>query len=1135
MSLRFILGRSGSGKSGTLYRMIIKRSEECPDDQILLIVPEQYTMQAQKHLALLHPRHVVTNVDILSFERLAGRVFEEVGEDPKEILDDTGKSMIIRRLLDEHSDELSVFKGLIHRQGFVDEMKSVISELIQYGITPEALGDRCNERGIPDGLYSKVHDICIIYRAFLDVIHKRYITAEEVPDRLCSVIERSERMRRSVIYMDNFTGFTPVQYRLMERILAMCPEVVITLNIDIKKDPYKAAGMEDLFYMTKDTLRRLENICEEEGILREKDILLKNEAGYERAVNRKSGDPVKALCINDPESEMRFTAVKIHELVSSGYCRYEDIAVVASDVSLYHSSAKYWFKKYGIPCFFDMRRDVSDNMLVEWIRSLLGMFIGNFSYESVFRYLRCGLSGFELSEIDVLENYVLAMGIRGINRWQQEWTAKTPDMDESELVSINNTRKLFIIPLSDLCGCTGSGDVNVTELIRTVYLYMRDLGMREQLEDLSKKFESSGDLERSGEYAQIYDLVIGLLEQMNLILGGCTLNIKEFLDVLEAGLNDLRLKIIPPGIDQVTFGDIRRSRLDDIRVLFFAGMNEGMVPLAGTGKGLITDAEREIFSEHDLKLAPAARENAFTEQFYLYASLTKPSDKLIMTYSAFDRTGKEIRVSPVLEQVIAAFPGMEIIKVISGDTGAAEPDVNGAYQYMIDGLRDYAESGTASQKWEETFDWFYTDPKYAGQTNKLIGAAFYRHWDERLSQAAVKAVYHGELTGGVTMLEKYAGCAYSHFITYGLRLQERQVYCVQAPDIGVIFHRSLELFSKRVASGPYSWRTVPDGIRDKMIGECVKSVVLEYNNSVMKDSSRAEYLTEKILRMAQRTVWALQQQIRKGDFDPVGYEVKFTTDLNEDSMKIEYGDRGTLFLNGKIDRMDICESDNKRYIKIIDYKSGKTAFDLAKVYYGLQLQLMAYMNAAAGTEKEGHPNMEIVPAGIMYYHIDDPVTESSDFEEFSGEKEAPVPAAGQLSEDDIAVLDELAADGLVVDDINVISHLDRHPDEAPKVIHVEYNSDGELKKGSQAASREKFAALEKHVGQKTRNIGESIMTGDIPVRPYSYGSEKACDYCRYKGICGFDPSVEGYSYNKMKKMTDDKIWEALTREAQNGN
>lgn len=1154
MSLQLILGGSGTGKSTRLYQMIIERSVQFPDEKTLLIVPEQKTMQAQKNIVMHHPRHGVMNVDVLSFERLAYRIFEELGLNQKEILEDTGKSMIIRRILTEHEEELSAFRGNIRKKGFVDEVKSMLSELLQYGVTPDILRKRSMEMGTESVLYAKLQDITVIYEAFLDRIHEKYMTTEEVPDRLCDVIEQSDMIRRVHVFLDDFTGFTPIQYRLMTRILQLAPRVVMTLNVDVAENPYQTVSMEHLFYLPKDTIFQLERICHEHQVSREADILLEdNEKGrfaghpelaaMEKNLFRKRAaaraekpEDLMAFRLTSPNDEMGFVAMKIHEYAARKHYRYRDMAVVASDMNLYRSSADYWFDKYQIPCFFDGRRNISGNMLVEWLRSLCSVFLQKYSYASMLRYLRSGLTGISEEETDCLEDYVLALGIRGHSKWTKVWTAKMQGMSDEELDRINGIRERLILPLEALYEVSRNKESRTVDFMRRLYLYMQQLGIRGQLEAWTAFFEKNGDLSRAKEYEQIYDVMIELLERMYLILGQEPLSIQVFSDVLDAGVNDVRIGIIPPGVDQVTFGDIRRTRLENIKVLFFVGMNDGLVPLMENGGGLLTEIERDRLALHHIHLAPTAKENTCTEQYYLYMNMTKPSEKLILTCSEQDAAGKENRPSSIFDRIKAVFPKLVLERVHQTDT--EKGDLIHSYQYMIRGLREISENGQIPEDWLDVYDWFMSRPEYAEKTRQLVEAAFYRHWDEQLSQAAVRAVYGGQLTGGVTMLEKYAACAYAHFLSYGLHLKERKIYQVQAPDIGMIFHQAIERFSLRIGRSGYQWRTIPDEIRDHLVEECVSSVVLEYNHSVMQDSMRANYLTEKIMRMTKRTIWALQQQLKKGDFEPVGYEVRFTTELENQQMHLSYGDRGVMSLNGKIDRMDLCEEDDKVYLKIIDYKSGRTKFDLASVFHGLQLQLMVYMNAAREEQQQKKKQCIVIPAGILYYHIDDPFVTSDNFRDFAGnqpvgsdEQNEDYSDSSGAAEDVLSILEQLAVDGLVLDDGDAVRHMDHHPEEPPKVLPVKIKKDGTLSALSSAAAPENFEVLSWHVKRTTKRLGEKIFSGDISVHPYRYGTQKACDYCSFKSVCGFDPAFDGFDWKRLKKMNKDEIWEAIRKEA----
>ena len=1146
MSLQFILGGSGTGKSTCLYDKVIERSLAEPDADIILLVPEQYTMLTQRHLAGQHPRHSVLNVDVLSFERLAYRIFEETGTSVGEILDDTGKSMILRRILAQHGGELHAFGGNVKKRGFADQVKSMLSELLQYGVDPALLREKSAAVQADGRLFAKLRDIGLIYTLFLDFIGEHYMTTEQVLDKLCSVIGRSERIKRAVIYMDNFTGFTPIQLKVMEKILTLSPEVVMTLCADVRDLSFSPdhPDKDELFFITKETMYKLEEICRRSRIARKKDICLENTgnarfagkpelAALESNLFRPRFTPfheqpeaISLYAAANPGMEMRAAAAHIHQLVSKGGLRYSDIAVIASDMETYRSSAEYWFSVYKIPCFFDARRPVSSGMAAQWLRSLLEMISRGFGPDQVFRFLRSGLSNLEREETDILENYVLAAGIRGWKRWNTVWTGGRRGISEEELARLNEIREKFITPLQELAGLGGDKEQSFGDLVKALYRYMELTDVEGRIAQWQAYFASVGDLSREKEYDQIYDMLIDLLEKIYDILGGEKGTIREFADICEAGLRQVRLGIIPPALDQVTFGDTMRTRLDDVKVLFFAGLVDSLVPRVEVQAGMITDHDREELAGKGLTLAPTAREQMCTQRFYLYAAMTKPSKRLILSRSLRDASGDTLLPASMLAHVKSIFRELTETFFLSDSDFLQYPDVHQAFRYLTPGYRKAAAGEEPDSYWHAIRAWFENKPEEAGKLEELERAAFCRYTGEKLSDAAVRAVYGGTLSGGVTMLEQYARCAYAHFLSYGLNLQEREVYEVSAPDIGTIFHRAIELFSRRVSAGGAGWREITDETRDQMADQCVQEAVSDYRGGIMKDTSRAEYITEKITKMTRRTVWVLQQQILKGDFEPVGYEIRFSDQFDDAEMKLET-DGGVVSLRGKVDRLDVLEEEGKKYLRIIDYKTGSTEFDLDSIVNGVQLQLVVYMNAVCGQEAGKDSKCSVIPAGIFYYNIDDPVIEAESFTE-CGKEEEP------SEEVRIAIMNELALDGMTIGDEDVVRRMDHNPQEAPDVLRLKYNKDGELQDNKHIAASDDYDLLSRYVREKTKEIGSDIFSGKIPVSPYRDKKGTACRYCPYAAVCGFDEGISGYHVRRGKAFKDKgEIWRYLAERRKN--
>ena len=1141
MSLQFILGGSGTGKSELLFHRIIEDAAQHPERMHLLIVPGQYNMQALMHMVELHPDHAFMNIDILSFERLAYRVFDEVGREPETLLDDTEKTMLIRRLLLTLREDLKAYGGSIRKKGFAGQMQSMLSELLQYGTTPEALQEKAGEVAANAGLYARLIDIHRVYSAFMDYIRERYMTTEELLERLSRVIDRSEKIRSAWVYFDAFTGFTPVQYELVRHILALSPRTVMTFTTDAGVAAGQRPDKEDLFYITKNTVRDLTEMCETYHIHREEDIFLSDDRGrfgdredlraLSAGLFRPEITPFEGACphvevraMTDPAAEMRYTALRIHQLVREEGLRYSDIAVVTSDMDRFRAGAGYWFDQYDIPCFFDYRRPIGSNMLSEWLRALLGMFLTDFSYASVFRYMKSGLSSFGEDETDLTENFVLAAGIRGFRKWQSAWILTSDWMSDEEMEKVNQVRDRFAGLLGPLYEKLNHSQLPVRDICDGLLAQMEEESMEKRVDEAREAFEKAGDLERAGEYSQIYDVVTNLLEKMGRILGDQTMTLKEFNDVLMTGLSELRMGVIPPGFDQVVFGDLRRTRLGQIKVLFFVGLNDGIVPLPQVTNGLITEEERELLKAHKLSLAPTARENFSTERFYVYSALSRASHRVIMTYACQDPDGTQVQPSSLIRRIQAILPSLTVERGMKG-TRSDHLDVHQAYYLLIKGLRRKAAGEAPDRIWEMIHHWFASDPAYADKVKRLEKAAFFAYQPGLLPRDVVRGLYHDEMAGSVSMLEQYAACAYAHFLTYGLRLKERKIFKVMAPDIGNILHAALEIFAKKAAATTCGWRDLPDEERDSMAEACLRNVAESYGNAILTDSARGQYMADRLSVLMKRTVWAMQKQLQQGDFEPVGYEVRFEAGLEAEGLEVVCGDQGRLFLKGRIDRTDRLEEEDQICLKVIDYKSGSVRFDPSEVYYGLQLQLIVYMTAACAREKEKRKDKLIVPAGIFYYHLDDPVLEAADMDELAGMDE----------DEESRLLDALCPDGLVVgspEDESMIRRMDHHPEQKPKVIPVSYGKTGKMQEGySSVITSEDFALLTAFARQRIEDLGEGIFSGDIRIDPYILGNKNACSYCAFRSVCGFDTGIPGYTYRRLKKLDKKKGLEWLHEEA----
>lgn len=1144
MSLQLVLGRSGSGKSYQLYKEIIDKSLKNDDSNYLIIVPEQFTLQTQKDIVSMHPCQGTMNIDILSFMRLAYRVFDEVGGNNQPVLEDTGKSMVLRKLVARNRKELELFNHEVQKQGFINELKSLMSEIYQYSIQPAILEEAAKKADNRPLLQSKLHDIITIYKAFREYLSEKYITAEEILDVLCEVIEKSQLIKNSIICLDGFTGFTPAQYKLLALLMKNAKKVIVTVTIE-KEELDKPDYEFKLFHLSRKTMKHLMEVAEENGIVVDKPVfaedLSKTQIPY-RYLNhpalaaleanlfrypykpyKEDQDSIYIQAAKDKKQEVLFVIRKIKELVKEKNYRYQDMAVVTGDIAAYGREFHREFEKAGIPCFIDNKREVLSNPFVELLRSALDIIGNNFDYESVFRYLRCGMANLDMEDADILENYVLALGIRGRNKWQSEWKRTYRGQDAGELLRINEIREQICEEILPLYEVLSDKTKKVRDFTVALYEFGLKLEAPQKLEAFADAFKEQNYKSSAKEYEQIYGIVMELFEKLVELLGEEKLTVQEYIEVLEAGLMEAKVGLIPPGLDQIMVGDIERTRLKDIKALFFVGVNDTIIPKGTVKGGILTDMEREILLNNNLEMAPTSRQAAYTEKFYLYLNMTKPQEKLFLTFSKLSDEGKAVRPAYLIDTVLKLFPG-----IVIGDEDVLKDDLdyiigtNDGLDYLIEGMRKYSDS-ELSDLWKELFSYYQESEDKREKVQRLLEAAFYVNKELGLSKKIARELYGDILVGSVTRFEKYAECAFAHYLNYGLELRERQEYQLAVPDIGNIFHNALELFSRKLSESQYNWHTIPEDIRDEWGSECVKEAADSYGNAIFASSKRYEYIVKRLERITRRTLWALSEQIKKGDFEPAGFELKFTGRNNLDSLLINLSEEESIRLEGRIDRLDICESEEEVFVKVVDYKSGSTSFDLLSLYYGLQIQLAVYMNAALELLEKEKKDKTVIPAGILYYNINDP------FVEKGGDREENI-------------LRELKMNGIVNSNEEVIKHLDNgfgkagdpiRPSVKSDIIPVETNKDGFPTKRSSIADLSHLKAMKEFVKGSIYRQGRKILDGNVEIKPYQLGKKSACDYCNYKSVCGFDSKLDGFFYHKLQEFPKDVIWDKIINHKKN--
>lgn len=1137
MSLRFCFGPSGSGKSHRIYEEIMQRAAEEPGRNFLIIVPDQFTMQTQKDLVMRSDRDGILNIDVLSFGRLSHRILEEVGTKEMPVLDDTGKSLVLQKVAADLKEQLPAMGSLLHKQGYIHEVKSAISEFMQYGISTQDMDKLITSAQKRGALAMKLKDLKTLYRGFQDYIRDHFITTEETLDVLRRSLSKSKILKGSVVVFDGFTGFTPIQNRLIQELMRVCAETIVTVTIGVGEDPYKMDGEQKLFHLSKKTVADLEKLAAEAEVERGEDLFVKGGPNrfakapalhyLEQNLFRYQYEPyageqqeIHMFEALSPREEVHQTALYIRHLIREQGMTYRDIAVVIGDLEGYASYVETEFGQLEIPCFLDRTRGIVLNPMIEYIKSALQLYIKDFSYDTVFHFLRSGMADISREEIDELENYVIRTGARGYRTYSRLFTRRTEELqenaegseqaEEKTMERLNRIRQQFMDAVEILH--MGSQE-KAGDYVSHLYDFLEQNQVQQKLLNYQQQFEKEGDLSRAREYAQIYRLVMDLLDQVYELLGEEEISRQEFADILEAGFGEITVGTIPQNVDRIVVGDMERTRLKQVKVLFFLGVNDGNIPKNASKGGIISDMDREFLIESGTEMAPSPRQQMYIQRLYLYLNMTKPSEQLYLSYAKVNSEGKGIRPSYLIDTVRKLFPAMSVeypqnrsrLEQIEGKQEGA--------RYLAEELREYVEGTLPEEERQDFYLMYRAYEADAAGRDLLTRAAFRRYRESGLSRIVARALYGQQLENSVSRLETYAACACRHFLQYGLSLQEREEFGFEASDMGTVYHAVLENFAGKLAESNLTWWDFTEDFAAKAVKESVEAYAATYGERVLYSSARNEYAITRMSRILTRTVLTLQKHLKQGSFQPDDYELSFRFAEDLDSIHVDLSEDEKMHLQGRIDRIDVSEDAEHVYVKVIDYKSGNRKFDLAALYYGLQLQLVVYMNAAMEMESRKHPDKEIVPAALLYYHIDDPTIET------------PV----ELTDEQIneQILAKLRMNGVVNSDPEVVERLDRYMQDKSVVIPVEKKKDGSFSARSGVLSREEMQLISSYVDAKIRSIGREILDGKIAANPYEKGNEEACTYCAYKKVCGFDGSIPGYEKRQLEDLDKQALMQRM--------
>ena len=1130
MSLQFILGRAGAGKSTLLYKKLIETSIKNSDKRIVAVVPEQYSMETQKQILTMinneYGRSGSFNIEVTSLTRLAYSVLEEQGVANYKVMDELGKTLIVRKILEDLKNDLTIYKGKTSMPGFADKVKSVISEFKQYGITDEVLDDMLKLSDKKPGLKHKLKDIQMICRAFDDYIRDKMITTEDVLTLFCRYIADSNLIKDTYLYFDSFTGFTPVQYQVLELLMRYSKGVTLTVTLPEDEKNITNYNKFELFSLSKETIAKVSLLAEKNNINIKKNLIAgENKRPYRIKDNdnlcylennifrnkiiKKSDNPcrsVEVFAASNPHSEVKTVVSKIADLVINKGYRYNDIAIITGDMENYHRYIEEELLRYDIPAFIDHKRDISSNPFVDAVSAVLDVILKDFSYDAIMHMLRLSFMDIDREDADIFENYIRRFGRRGFKSYSRDWEKTYKEFSEEKMERVNAVRISIydnIVPLRDVLKNKNS---SVADYTTAVYSFVQNRNIQEKIEHYAEKFKKDGNLSLSKEYEQAYEVIISMFERIVNLMGDEYISLREYSEILKAGFQAVKVGIIPPGLDTVMVGDIERTRLKDTKkIIFFVGVNDTVIPNASSGGGIITDADRDFFrsdsQNKEICLAPTARDNIFKQRVYLYSLFAKPSKKLCLSFSKTDASGKAMRKSYIIGALQKIFADLKIIEEEAIQKSIDDITTKkAALEYLASNISEYRYK-KSDVLFEALLSVMAKDKNNSGFVSLIKKGAFYKSKNPYLDEEVARRLYSDKENMGITRLEKFAACAYFQFLKNGLKLGERKEFEIAAYDIGNLYHDIIQHFFEDIQKRNIKWEYLEKSTSDVILEECVIEAMENYDNEALDGTARNLFIKNQVRETAKKTVDVLIRHIKSGSFKPSEYELRVT--------------------HGRIDRVDVYESGEDIFVKVIDYKSGNTEFNVTDTFFGMQMQLMVYLRDAINFEKKKHPDKNVLPGAGLYFHIQNPYINRPDIKK--AKKDFIKENSKETLSDDEIILRTIENEqykcfrmsGLVNSDFSVIESIDNELSDktgASKIVKVSTTKKG-VDKRSTVIDSSNYMKFIDHVADMADEMKKDIIKGNIKINPI----EKACDYCPYGGICGFDRKL-GDRYREMEKV-----------------
>jgi len=1167
MAVKFILGVAGAGKTYTCLEQVRKELTEQPiGDPLILLTPEQASFQMEYELLQRDELKGMLRAQALSFRRLAFRIMQETGGTALVPITDTGKQMLLYKLVHRLGEELQLFRGDQLQAGFIERLHSMLTEWKRYGVSSQQLQELVgqftgseNNDGSAQLLNKKLHDLSLLYRMMEQELTNKYVDAEDYLSLLVQGLPSSTFMKGSKLWVDGFHGMTPTEYEALAALMMHCDEITIALTLDRHYDPDEPLDELNLFYQTAETYQQIIRMATELALEVEAPVIL------ERPPIRFASSPQlafiesyygkrKQYIMPEDEAKSERQALVLHAAANRrtevealarelllhvreyGY-RWRDMAIMVRNVASYSDYIELIFKQYDIPVFMDQKQKTLYHPFVEFIRAALETTVHGWQYDAVFRLVKTELlfphdGSMPREWFDILENYVLAAGINGW-KWtdERQWRAlATVSLDEDEdtayvisdaakeqLAIALAARGIIVPPMLKFAEKLDKAS-NIKMMCIALYELLEETGAAYRLEQWSVKEQKRGNLLMSRTHRQLWGNVMKLLDELVELAGEESVTAELFMGMVEAGLDALQLANIPPSLDGVVVGTMERSRLSNVKALFVLGVSDGVLPMVLSEDGILSEDERELLQAQGVQMAPSARRKLLDERFIIYNVLTKPSQRLWLSYPLADEEGKGLLPSEIIRQLRYQFPQLQL------RTTAVEPKPsmviaeqrsflvhpNTAMTYLIANLRQWQAGEQLSPLWWDLYNWYALRPQYHPKLKSLLSSLNYDNIEGPLQLETAMGLYGANMRMSVSRVERFVSCPFQHFSIYGLRLKERKQYKLAAPDMGQLFHAALGKLANALGEG---WgRLSPDKIQSHA-DDIVNELIPRLQSEILLSSERFKFIARKLKEIIMQAAIILGEHAARAHFNPIATEVDFGPKGAMPGLKIKLDNGRMMEIVGRIDRVDAASTEDGLLLRVLDYKSSSKALKLAEVIEGLSLQMLTYLDVLL-THGEAWLGKKVSPAGVLYFHVHNPLIQVSNG---IGPDEAKE-----------KILKEFKMKGLLTADTTIVRMMDTELESGhSKILPVAVKNDDSFYSSASVVSGMQWEQLRSFVRGKIKGICEQIGEGVVSIEPYQQGDRTPCQYCDYKAVCQFDPTLEGNQYRKLAKTNKDDIWKVL--------